>query len=58
MKGAHVADTLRRMSHFDELRLETPRLLLRPPRIEDLDAWTEMMQDEPSAGAGGRRTRH
>lgn len=37
------------MRSFDDLHLETPRLLLRPPRIEDLDAWTEMMQDEPSA---------
>ena len=37
------------MAAFDSLRLETPRLILRPPRIEDLDAWTEMMQDEPTA---------
>ncbi len=28
------------------LRLDTPRLILRPPRAEDLDAWTAMMQDE------------
>ena len=34
---------------FDTIRLETPRLILRPPRIEDLDAWTEMMLDEPTA---------
>jgi RimJ/RimL family protein N-acetyltransferase len=37
------------MTSFDELRLETPRLILRPPRVDDLDAWAEMMLDEPSA---------
>jgi RimJ/RimL family protein N-acetyltransferase len=37
------------MASFDDLRLETPRLLLRPPRAEDLDAWSEMMLDEPTA---------
>ena len=34
---------------FETIRLETPRLILRPPRTEDLDAWTEMMLDEPTA---------
>lgn len=34
---------------FDGLRLEAPRLLLRPPRLEDLDAWAEMMQDPEAA---------
>ena len=34
---------------FDDLRLETPRLLLRPPRLDDLDAWSEMMTDEAAA---------
>jgi RimJ/RimL family protein N-acetyltransferase len=34
---------------IDDLRLETPRLLLRPPRAEDLDAWTAMMQDVDTA---------
>jgi RimJ/RimL family protein N-acetyltransferase len=34
---------------FDTIQLETPRLILRPPRAEDLDAWTEMMLDEPTA---------
>jgi RimJ/RimL family protein N-acetyltransferase len=34
---------------FDTIRLETPRLILRPPRAEDLDALTEMMLDEPTA---------
>ena len=37
------------MASHDDLRLETPRLILRPPRLEDLDAWAEMMADEPSA---------
>jgi RimJ/RimL family protein N-acetyltransferase len=34
---------------FETIRLETPRLILRPPRTEDLDAWTQMMLDEPTA---------
>lgn len=29
--------------------LETPRLILRPPREEDLDGWAELMGDEESA---------
>lgn len=33
------------MSSFDDLRLETPRLILRPPRADDLDALSEMMLD-------------
>ena len=37
------------MASFDDLRLETSRLILRPPRAEDLDAWSEMMLDEPTA---------
>jgi len=37
------------MTHFDDLRLETPRLILRPPRVEDLDSWSEMMLDEAAA---------
>lgn len=37
------------MPSFDDIRLETQRLILRPPRMEDLDAWTEMMLDEPTA---------
>ena len=37
------------MPHFDDLRLETPRLILRPPRVEDLDAWSAMMLDEAVA---------
>jgi RimJ/RimL family protein N-acetyltransferase len=34
---------------IDDLRLETPRLLLRPPRAEDLDAWAVMMTDPEAA---------
>lgn len=34
---------------FDDLRLETVRLVLRPPRVADLDAWADMMMDEETA---------
>jgi RimJ/RimL family protein N-acetyltransferase len=34
---------------FDDVRLDTTRLLLRPPRLEDLDAWAAMMTDEETA---------
>jgi RimJ/RimL family protein N-acetyltransferase len=37
------------MPSFDDLQLDTPRLVLRPPRASDLDAWSEMMLDEPVA---------
>jgi RimJ/RimL family protein N-acetyltransferase len=37
------------MPSLDDLQLETPRLILRPPRAADLDAWTAMMLDEPTA---------
>jgi RimJ/RimL family protein N-acetyltransferase len=37
------------MASFDDLRIETPRLLLRPPRIDDLDPFAEMMTDEETA---------
>lgn len=33
------------MPDVEALRLETPRLVLRPTRLEDLDAWTSMFQD-------------
>jgi RimJ/RimL family protein N-acetyltransferase len=33
----------------DDLQLETPRLLLRPPRGDDLDPWSEMMLDPVAA---------
>ncbi|MEY4096219.1 MAG: hypothetical protein RLZZ53_3418 [Acidobacteriota bacterium] len=32
-----------------DIRIETSRLILRPPRLEDLDAWAEMMSDETTA---------
>jgi len=37
------------MAALDDLVLRTPRLLLRPPRLDDLDGWTEMMADEETA---------
>ena len=37
------------MSSFDDLTIETPRLILRPPRLDDLDAWSAMMADEETA---------
>jgi RimJ/RimL family protein N-acetyltransferase len=36
-------------SAIKDLRLETPRLVLRPPRLEDLDPWAAMMADERAA---------
>jgi RimJ/RimL family protein N-acetyltransferase len=30
-------------------RIETARLILRPPRIDDFDGWAELMGDEESA---------
>jgi RimJ/RimL family protein N-acetyltransferase len=32
-----------------EARIETQRLILRPPKIEDFDAWCAMMADEETA---------
>jgi RimJ/RimL family protein N-acetyltransferase len=34
---------------FETLHLETPRLILRPPRLEDLDAWATFMSDPEAA---------
>jgi RimJ/RimL family protein N-acetyltransferase len=34
---------------LDTLRIETPRLVLRVPRLEDLDGWAAMMLDEEAA---------
>jgi RimJ/RimL family protein N-acetyltransferase len=34
---------------IDHLHIETPRLILRPPRTEDLDGWSEMMSDDIAA---------
>ena len=33
----------------DDVQVETARLVLRPPRAEDLDAWAGMMADEETA---------
>lgn len=41
--------TARSNLEFDGLRIETPRLLLRPPRLDDLDAWAAMMTDPAAA---------
>jgi RimJ/RimL family protein N-acetyltransferase len=39
-------------------RIETPRLLLRPPRWEDFDAWAEFLADETAARfIGGMQAR-
>jgi RimJ/RimL family protein N-acetyltransferase len=35
--------------NLESLRIETPRLILRVPRLEDLEAWAAMMADEESA---------
>jgi RimJ/RimL family protein N-acetyltransferase len=47
-------------SRFDDLRLETSRLILRPPRLEDLDPWAAFMADAEAAhfigGAMSRST--
>jgi RimJ/RimL family protein N-acetyltransferase len=32
-----------------DVRIETARLILRPPTLADLDPWAEMMSDEPTA---------
>src|SRR5918998_4057023 len=34
---------------LDDLRIETPRLILRVPRLADLDGWAAMMADEEAA---------
>jgi RimJ/RimL family protein N-acetyltransferase len=40
------------------LKLETPRLLLRPPRLEDFDGWARFLDDEEAARfIGGRQVR-
>jgi RimJ/RimL family protein N-acetyltransferase len=35
--------------NLDSLKIETSRLILRVPRIEDLDPWAAMMADEEAA---------
>ena len=43
---------------INELSLETPRLLLRPPRLEDFDAWAVFLDDEIATRyLGGRQPR-
>ena len=37
------------MAVYDEARINTPRLLLRPPQLSDLDPWAVMMTDEDTA---------
>jgi RimJ/RimL family protein N-acetyltransferase len=37
------------MVNLDSLQIDTPRLLLRVPRLDDLDAWAAMMTDEETA---------
>ena len=40
------------------LVLETPRLILRPPRLEDFDAWAVFQDDEIATRyIGGRQIR-
>ena len=40
------------------LKLETPRLILRPPRMEDFDAWALFLEDEVATRfIGGRQVR-
>jgi RimJ/RimL family protein N-acetyltransferase len=40
------------------LRLETPRLILRPPRMEDFDAWAAFLEDEVATRyIGGQQPR-
>jgi RimJ/RimL family protein N-acetyltransferase len=42
----------------DSIRLETPRLLLRPPRADDFDEWATLMADaEASRFIGGQQPR-
>jgi RimJ/RimL family protein N-acetyltransferase len=35
--------------NLNDLQIETPRLLLRVPRLEDLDEWARMMADAEAA---------
>jgi RimJ/RimL family protein N-acetyltransferase len=41
---------------LDQLQLETPRLWLRVPRVEDLDAWAAFMADESASRLVGGPT--
>lgn len=43
---------------LNSLALETPRLILRPPRMEDFDAWALFLEDEAATRyIGGRQVR-
>ena len=43
---------------LENLRVETPRLILRPTRLEDFDAWAEFMADvEATRFLGGTQPR-
>jgi RimJ/RimL family protein N-acetyltransferase len=46
-----VAASLRALDYMDAMDqvIETERLLLRPPRMEDFDPWAEMMSDAETA---------
>ena len=45
-------------SELSSLCLETPRLILRPPRMEDFDAWAAFLDDEVATKfIGGRQPR-
>ena len=44
--------------HLDDIRLETPRLILRPTRLEDFEAWAAFMGDtETMRFMGGTQPR-
>jgi RimJ/RimL family protein N-acetyltransferase len=46
------------MADLSSLKLETPRLILRPPRMEDFEAWAAFLDDETAARyIGGRQPR-
>ena len=46
------------MTDVSSLELETPRLILRPPRMEDFDAWAAFLEDEIATRfIGGRQPR-
>ncbi|KWS03403.1 acetyltransferase, GNAT family [Lysobacter capsici AZ78] len=46
------------MMTIPDIQLETPRLILRPPRLEDFDAWAEFMADaEHVRYVGGAQSR-
>jgi len=45
-------------ANLQTLQIETPRLILRPPRMQDFDAWAAFMDDEIATRfIGGRQVR-